>query len=187
MQEHNVGMWLEGENGGNLLADGSSSQESAKAPDGDVTRTSDAPTGKSQQKSAQETEIDSGIRLSASSVESNPELNPEQQQESEREENAATSSPPQPKKRKLLSDDVEKSSPCKEHAAEKQDVSHDGDGDVSSSVPSTKVGRQPAERKRFEPERCVPDPDCQACRLKYIDPKPTELLLYLHAYKYKVG
>ena len=41
-------------------------------------------------------------------------------------------------------------------------------------------------QKGFDPERWVVDPRCESCRLKYIDPKPWDLLLYLHAHKYKV-
>ncbi|KAL8589918.1 hypothetical protein ACOMHN_024005 [Nucella lapillus] len=41
------------------------------------------------------------------------------------------------------------------------------------------------ERKGFDPERWVPDPQCESCRLRYIDPKPSDLLLYLHALRYK--
>ncbi|XP_076449753.1 pseudouridylate synthase RPUSD2-like isoform X2 [Babylonia areolata] len=41
------------------------------------------------------------------------------------------------------------------------------------------------EQKGFDPQRWVPDSNCESCRLKYIDPKPTDLLLYLHALRYK--
>lgn len=38
----------------------------------------------------------------------------------------------------------------------------------------------------FNSLRWLPDPDCENCRLKYIDPKPQDLRLYLHALRYKV-
>ena len=38
----------------------------------------------------------------------------------------------------------------------------------------------------FERLKWIPDEDCERCKKKYIDPSPEELVLYLHALKYKV-
>ena len=58
---------------------------------------------------------------------------------------------------------------------------------VSDGDSGTERKTEPAARKEFDPERWVPDPLCESCQLKYIDPKPCDLLLYLHAHKYKVN
>ncbi|KAK7498904.1 hypothetical protein BaRGS_00009996 [Batillaria attramentaria] len=37
----------------------------------------------------------------------------------------------------------------------------------------------------FDPAKWVPDASCESCRLHYIDPQPQDLVLYLHALRYK--
>ena len=60
-------------------------------------------------------------------------------------------------------------------------------GETGASQAELKEDTRRLVQKGFEPERWKPDPLCESCRLKYIDPKPCDLLLYLHAFKYKVG
>ncbi|RZF46026.1 hypothetical protein LSTR_LSTR004739 [Laodelphax striatellus] len=37
----------------------------------------------------------------------------------------------------------------------------------------------------FKPERMSTDPHCYECKVKYRDPKPRDLVMYLHAWKYR--
>ena len=61
----------------------------------------------------------------------------------------------------------------------------DGGDEVQKDL-GTEQNAEEAAQKGFDPKRWVVDPLCGSCRLKYIDPKPWDLLLYLHAHKYKV-
>lgn len=54
-----------------------------------------------------------------------------------------------------------------------------------SEIAENRTKKLVLEQRGFEPQKWVPDLNCQSCRLKYVDPKPTDLLIYLHAYKYK--
>ncbi|XP_046573302.1 LOW QUALITY PROTEIN: RNA pseudouridine synthase 7-like [Haliotis rubra] len=36
----------------------------------------------------------------------------------------------------------------------------------------------------FDRKKWIPDPSCSSCRLKYVDPRKEELVMYLHALKY---
>ena len=38
----------------------------------------------------------------------------------------------------------------------------------------------------FDPTKCSYDEDCEECHKEYIDPKPSELVMYLHSWKNKV-
>ena len=40
---------------------------------------------------------------------------------------------------------------------------------------------------QFDPAKVVVDPSCSFCGVKYEDPKPHNLVMYLHAHSYKVG
>ncbi len=40
---------------------------------------------------------------------------------------------------------------------------------------------------RYQPERMTWDPHCYECKVRYRDPKPRDLVMYLHAWRYKVG
>ena len=46
--------------------------------------------------------------------------------------------------------------------------------------------RRVLERLGFDSSRVVFDEDCKECRAKYIELKPDQLTMYLHAYSYKV-
>ncbi len=39
---------------------------------------------------------------------------------------------------------------------------------------------------RYQPERMTWDPHCYECKVRYRDPKPRDLVMYLHAWRYKV-
>lgn len=41
-----------------------------------------------------------------------------------------------------------------------------------------------AKKGNFDPSRVTFEPDCEECRINYIDPQPSSLMLFLHAYKY---
>ena len=47
-----------------------------------------------------------------------------------------------------------------------------------------KVLRSYAREPLFEKEKVTADPNCQECLAKYRDPKPEELVMFLHSYKY---
>lgn len=38
----------------------------------------------------------------------------------------------------------------------------------------------------FEEEKMTVDKHCYECKVRYRDPKPQDLVMYLHAWKYKV-
>ena len=44
-----------------------------------------------------------------------------------------------------------------------------------------------AGRGIFRPELMVADPRCYECKVRYRDPKPSDLVMYLHALKYAVS
>lgn len=39
----------------------------------------------------------------------------------------------------------------------------------------------------FDPSKMTKDKHCYECRVRYRDPKPQDLIMYLHAWKYKVS
>lgn len=39
----------------------------------------------------------------------------------------------------------------------------------------------------FNPEKMTTDKHCYECKVRYKDPKPQDLVMYLHAWKYKVS
>ncbi len=39
---------------------------------------------------------------------------------------------------------------------------------------------------RYQPEKMTWDPHCYECKVRYRDPKPRDLVMYLHAWRYKV-
>lgn len=39
---------------------------------------------------------------------------------------------------------------------------------------------------RYQPEKMTWDPHCYECKVRYRDPKPKDLVMYLHAWRYKV-
>ena len=40
---------------------------------------------------------------------------------------------------------------------------------------------------RYSPDRMTWDPNCYECKVKYRDPKAKDLVMYLHAWRYKVS
>ena len=40
---------------------------------------------------------------------------------------------------------------------------------------------------RYHPEKMTWDPNCYECKVRYRDPKPKDLVMYLHAWRYKVS
>lgn len=51
---------------------------------------------------------------------------------------------------------------------------------------STQTG-QDAPDMDFDAEKLTYDPHCYECRVKFRDPKPKDLIMYLHAWKYSVS
>jgi hypothetical protein len=39
----------------------------------------------------------------------------------------------------------------------------------------------------FNPDKMTTDKHCYECKVRYKDPKPQDLVMYLHAWKYKVS
>jgi len=44
-----------------------------------------------------------------------------------------------------------------------------------------------ARRYRYRPDKMTWDPHCYECKVRYRDPKPGDLVMYLHAWRYKVS
>ena len=40
---------------------------------------------------------------------------------------------------------------------------------------------------RYVPEKMTWDPNCYECKVRYRDPKAKDLVMYLHAWRYKVS
>lgn len=69
-----------------------------------------------------------------------------------------------------------------EDSGEQQDASFPS---ASSSVNSSCRGR--ATESTFKAEHWSVDPHCYECKVKYRDPKPKDLVMYLHALSYRVS
>lgn len=50
---------------------------------------------------------------------------------------------------------------------------------------ATQTGQE-APDLTFHPDKLSTDPHCYECKVKYRDPKPRDLVMYLHAWKYRV-
>lgn len=50
---------------------------------------------------------------------------------------------------------------------------------------ATQTGHE-APDLTFHPDKLTTDPHCYECKVKYRDPKPRDLVMYLHAWKYRV-
>lgn len=68
-------------------------------------------------------------------------------------------------------------------------------GGVSSSPPlpvsskvtvATQTGQEVPDLS-YDPDKLSTDPHCYECKVKYRDPKPKDLVMYLHAWKYRVS
>ncbi|XP_067651015.1 pseudouridylate synthase RPUSD2-like [Haliotis asinina] len=68
-------------------------------------------------------------------------------------------------------------------------------GVAGSEAVGEQVKEPPVKRSRtdeapcpdippFDRKKWIPDPNCSSCRLKYVDPREEELVMYLHALKY---
>ena len=47
--------------------------------------------------------------------------------------------------------------------------------------------QQGVELEKFDPSKLSVDEHCQECKVKYKDPKPKDLVMFLHAYTYSVS
>lgn len=47
----------------------------------------------------------------------------------------------------------------------------------------TQTGSEPPDNT-FADEKVTVDPHCYECKVKYRDPKPSDLVMYLHAWRY---
>ncbi|KAI5705286.1 hypothetical protein M8J75_013616 [Diaphorina citri] len=70
-------------------------------------------------------------------------------------------------------------------------VSGGGGGGVHSPPPplskvtvATQTGQESPDLS-YDPDKLSTDPHCYECKVKYRDPKPKDLVMYLHAWKYK--
>ena len=73
--------------------------------------------------------------------------------------------------------------------AETGDVSRvQSDGSAApTSTPTPTATPTPTGGAAFRPELMVADPHCYECKVRYRDPKPSDLVMYLHALKYAVS
>lgn len=92
---------------------------------------------------------------------------------------------PDPKRTKLDSD-------VKSDTASASGESFTSDCDVPSSVQTLSHSKQRLTmdgkpQLPFHWEKWFPSESCPQCKKQYLDPKPSQLRLYLHALSYKVG
>lgn len=59
------------------------------------------------------------------------------------------------------------------------------DNDAKVTV-ATQTGHE-APDFSFNPDKMTVDKHCYECKVRYRDPKPQDLVMYLHAWKYRVG
>lgn len=52
---------------------------------------------------------------------------------------------------------------------------------------ATQTGQESTTDLTFNPEKMTQDEHCYECKVKYRDPKPKDLVMYLHAWKYRVS
>jgi hypothetical protein len=60
----------------------------------------------------------------------------------------------------------------------------------SSRPPQVTVATQTGHESpdlAFNPDKMTTDGHCYECKVRYKDPKPQDLVMYLHAWKYKVS
>lgn len=51
---------------------------------------------------------------------------------------------------------------------------------------ATQTGHE-APDMSFNQEKMTVDPHCYECKVRYRDPRPSDLVMYLHAWKYRVN
>lgn len=84
-------------------------------------------------------------------------------------------------------------SPCDDQCESATNVSCEGvplatAGRVRDSkvTVATQTGHE-APDFTFNPDKMTVDKHCYECKVRYRDPKPQDLIMYLHAWKYKVN
>ncbi len=58
--------------------------------------------------------------------------------------------------------------------------------DTTQESGATSTASRP-ENSTFDPAKLTYDEECCECKTSYVDPKPENLVMFLHAYKYKVS
>ncbi len=56
----------------------------------------------------------------------------------------------------------------------------------SANTIATQTGIEEAD-ERFDPAKLSADPHCYECKVRYRDPRPKDLVMFLHAWKYSVS
>jgi hypothetical protein len=91
-------------------------------------------------------------------------------------------------------DTSREASPCEEHSENYNvgNVAHQANVPSVSRSPMNKVTvatqtGQEAPDLVFNPDKMTTDKHCYECKVRYRDPKPRDLVMYLHAWKYKVS
>ena len=56
----------------------------------------------------------------------------------------------------------------------------------SSTAGSSSNGGLPLTDEQFDAAKLSVDPHCYECKVKYRDPRPKDLVMFLHAWKYSV-
>lgn len=90
-------------------------------------------------------------------------------------------------------------SPCEESCDIASSVASESSNSLSASAASsqtnsieakvtvaTQTGHE-APDFLFNPEKMTVDKHCYECKVRYRDPKPQDLVMYLHAWKYRVS
>lgn len=105
-----------------------------------------------------------------------------------------------PKDRVLVDDDAEpvsrEPSPCEESSLDstnnlsmsmiaRLDSPHCHNNNSAKVTVATQTGHEPPDLA-FNPDKMTVDKHCYECKVRYRDPKPQDLVMYLHAWKYKV-
>ena len=90
-------------------------------------------------------------------------------------------------------DTSREASPCEEqcenynvgNVAHQANVSTAPRSSLNKVTVATQTGQE-APDLVFNPDKMTTDKHCYECKVRYRDPKPRDLVMYLHAWKYKV-
>jgi len=61
----------------------------------------------------------------------------------------------------------------------------DCDGETSAEKPASKETDEPADSSSYNGAKLTHDEHCYECKVRFRDPKPKDLMMFLHAWRYK--
>ncbi|XP_033755194.1 RNA pseudouridylate synthase domain-containing protein 2-like isoform X2 [Pecten maximus] len=177
-ENHNTGLWVEGDN---LLFKKRLEEMKAQADHTNVKHQGEADSSHFHNKAYQSNSSqESDCRLNQSEASSSNQCEGKTSDENLCEEEASNSSvltrtylpeeEPKAKRCKLVNSDFDNDTPT-------EGLSSDKCGQASPVVT--------AEKPKFDPQKWVPDEKCFYCKKSFRDPEPADMIMYLHALKYK--